>query len=141
MICACFAELITAVQDILGGGAESLTVEEFLRDTAVERRERIRRLFDSYYMYNFTADQVADCLGISSRQLGRIIRQEYGCTYHERISYMRTCSARQLLTKTDFTIGEISRWVGYSSQAAFYTAFKNQFGCLPTEYRKKSEKK
>ena len=44
MICACFAELVTAVQDILGGGAESLTVEEFLRDTAVERRERIRRL-------------------------------------------------------------------------------------------------
>ena len=140
MICACFAELITAVQDILGGGTDSSVVEEFLRNASIERRDRLHRLFDSYYMYSFTVDQVADCLGISSRQLGRIIRQEYGCTYHERISYMRACSARQLLAKTDFTVGEIAHWVGYSSQAAFYAAFKNQFGCLPTEYRKKSPK-
>ncbi len=137
MICACFAELVTAVQDILGGGADNAAVEAFLRDDSVDRLTRIRRLFDAYYMYNFTVEQVADCLGISARHLGRIIRQEYGCTYHERLSHMRVCSARQLLTKTDFTVGEISRWVGYSSQAAFYAAFKNQFGCLPTEYRKR----
>ena len=46
----------------------------------------------------------------------------------------------QLLAKTDYTVSEIARWVGYASLAGFYAAFKNQYGCLPTEYRKKNAK-
>ena len=137
MICSSFAQLITCVQDILGDGPISIPIEEFLRDDSIDRRERIRKLFDSYYMYSFTMEHVAECLGLSTRQLGRIVRQEYGCTYHERLSYMRICSAKQLLTRTDYTVSEIAQWVGYASLAGFYAAFKNQYGCLPTEYRKK----
>ena len=140
MICACFSQLITCVQDLLGDGPVNIPIEEFLRDESMERRERIRRLFDSYYMYSFTMEHVAECLDLSTRQLGRIVRQEYGCTYHERLSYMRICSARQLLAKTDYTVSEIAQWVGYASLAGFYAAFKNQYGCLPTEYRKKASK-
>ena len=44
------------------------------------------------------------------------------------------------LAKTDYTVSEIAQWVGYASLAGFYAAFKNQYGCLPTEYRKKNAK-
>lgn len=80
MICSSFAQLITCVQDILGDGPISIPIEEFLRDDSIDRRERIRKLFDAYYMYSFTMEHVAECLGLSTRQLGRIVRQEYGCT-------------------------------------------------------------
>ena len=45
MICACFAQLITCVQDLLGDGPVNIPIEEFLRDESTERRERIRKLF------------------------------------------------------------------------------------------------
>lgn len=139
MICACFSELIASVQDILNTRPSTEPIEIFLRDPSVDRKEKIRQVFCSYYMYSLSLETVAECIGLSTRQLNRIIRQEYGCTYHERLSYMRICSAMQLLAKTDFTVGEIAQWVGYSSLCGFYTAFKTQCGCLPTEYRKKIE--
>ncbi|GEM_PF-5845994 len=140
MICACFVELMMSVQDVLGGQPMD-PVQKLLTNPALSRSEKLRQLFDSYYMYDLSLEFVADKIGISSRQLNRVIRQEYDCTYHERLSYMRVCSASQLLKKTDFTVREIASWVGYSSLCGFYNAFKSQCGCLPTEYRKLSAKK
>lgn len=139
MICACFTELLVSVQDIRDPHPSTAALEELLRNPLIDRGEKLHHLFSSYYMYNFSLEKVAECIGLSTRQLNRVIRQEYGCTYHERLSYMRICSAKQLLAKTNFTVGEIAQWVGYSSLCGFYTAFKAQCGCLPTEYRKSVE--
>ena len=42
----------------------------------------------------------------------------------------------QLLRETDLTMAEIARQVGYESQSKFTAAFKEQYGLLPTAYRR-----
>ncbi len=137
MICNCFVDLLTSVQDTLLVQSPSATLEGLLRDESVPRRDRLARLFESYYMYDCSLTLVADCLGLSTRQLSRIVWQEFGNSFHRHLAYMRICSARQLLDKTDFNISEIAQWVGYDSLCSFYRAFKEECGCLPTEYRKR----
>ena len=45
--------------------------------------------------------------------------------------------AAQLLRETDESVAEIARAVGYESQSRFTAAFKETYGELPTEYRRK----
>ena len=45
--------------------------------------------------------------------------------------------AAALLHESDMSIAEIGRLVGYESQSKFTAAFKESYGCLPKEYRKK----
>ena len=44
--------------------------------------------------------------------------------------------AAKLLKKSDMSIAQIAKNVGYESQSRFTTAFKDYYGMLPTEYRK-----
>ena len=46
--------------------------------------------------------------------------------------------AARLLRETDASMAEVARRVGYESQSKFTAAFKDQYGCLPTMYRKTS---
>ena len=41
-----------------------------------------------------------------------------------------------LLRETDMSVAEIAGQVGYESQSKFTAAFKEQFGQLPTAYRR-----
>ena len=45
--------------------------------------------------------------------------------------------AAALLHESDMSIAEIGRLVGYESHSKFTAAFKESYGCLPKEYRKK----
>ena len=44
--------------------------------------------------------------------------------------------AAALLRETDMSVAEIAGQVGYESQSKFTAAFKEQFGLLPTAYRR-----
>ena len=45
-------------------------------------------------------------------------------------------TAAALLRETDMSVAEIAGQVGYESQSKFTAAFKEQFGLLPTAYRR-----
>ena len=45
--------------------------------------------------------------------------------------------AAALLHESDMSIAEIGRLVGYESQSKFTAAFKETYGELPTEYRRR----
>ena len=49
---------------------------------------------------------------------------------------MAVVVAAYLLRETDLTMAEIARQVGYESQSKFTAAFKEQYGLLPTAYRR-----
>lgn len=42
-----------------------------------------------------------------------------------------------MLAETNDSIAQIAKAVGYESQSRFTTAFKEAYGLLPTEYKKK----
>lgn len=80
-------------------------------------------------------EDVAYELNISPRQLSRIIKTKYGCSFTEKVTEMRMLKASGLL-QSGKTVTETASILGYSSVRAFYTAFYSKFGITPGNYRK-----
>ena len=79
---------------------------------------------------------LAEQAGISEVYFRRLFRETYGVTPKQYIVDMRLRLARQLLTNTDNSIGEIADCCGFSSVYYFSRAFHQAAGQTPTDYRR-----
>ncbi|NMP30180.1 AraC family transcriptional regulator [Thalassotalea sp. M1531] len=79
-------------------------------------------------------NEVAQFLGISSRQLQRKFQQQ-NTSLTAFLEHIRQDLAVSYLTQTNHKLLYISSVLGYSEQSAFQRAFKRWFNCTPQEYR------
>ncbi len=84
---------------------------------------------------NLCLKSVAGELGISPNHLGRLYRRVTSEALPDRIMRIRMDRARELLSTTDLTIGQVSDAIGFTNDGYFYKAFKRQHGITPAEYR------
>ncbi len=82
---------------------------------------------------------VATGLGISDRHLRRLVRAEYGVTPIEIAQTQRLLAAKQLLTDTSMSVGEVALASGFSSVRRFNALFQNRYRLRPTDLRKNSQ--
>ena len=101
-----------------------------------QREETIDNYFASHYGQDICASDLADHLGITTRQLARIMHKRYGCTFRQHLLELRLYHARQQLINTEDTVLQVANDCGYTSQGAFSTAFRKSTGCTPSQYRK-----
>lgn len=78
--------------------------------------------------------QVAEHLGISTRQLQRKFQKE-GTNLTELIEAVRTNLAIAYLTQSDHKLAYVAQMLGYSEQSAFQRAFKRWTGETPQSFR------
>lgn len=109
-------------------------------DNTELRTHKIRVFINNNINKPIAIKQIADYVGLSTRQTGRIIKYKFGCCFKEYITKLRMEKAGDLLLQQQCQVSEIAAKIGYSSQRGFYTAFKNFYGCLPKEFRKKKQK-
>lgn len=83
-----------------------------------------------------TLDDLANEIHVCTRQVSRIIKQEYGCSLSELVNERRLNIAKMLLSTTQLSVREISEKVGYPNEKIFREKFKNQYGLPPNNYRK-----
>ena len=79
---------------------------------------------------------IAGQLGISSRQLRRIVNQQLGVSPRELKQTRRLLLAKQLLTETQLPVTEIAFASGFSSLRRFNDAFNRQYRLSPSRLRK-----
>lgn len=79
---------------------------------------------------------IADELGISSRQLRRIVSKEFGVSPIELIVTRRLLLAKQLLSETSLSMLDVAFASGFSSIRRFNDAFKKSYGLTPSSLRK-----
>ncbi len=78
---------------------------------------------------------IANELGLSRSKLYRKIKTLTGTSANEIIRKTRLEKAKELLEKTDMTIGEICYKVGFASPSYFTKRFKEHTGIIPKTYR------
>lgn len=85
---------------------------------------------------DFSICKLSKEVGMSTVYLNKKISALTGKTTSEYVRYLRMKKACLLLSKTQKTISEIAYEVGYSMPKYFSKHFKEEFGSLPSEYRK-----
>lgn len=85
-------------------------------------------------------NEICDSLGVNKSYLSSIFNREMGFSIVDYIHKKRISNAKYLLSNTDFSISEISDYVGYFDTSYFIRIFKTVSGITPLKYRESSTK-
>ncbi len=88
------------------------------------------------YEKDYSLDEFAKMSCMGKFHFLRIFKEITGFSPIEYRNNIRIEHAKEMLTDTDDLIDEISRNVGYTSNAYFCDAFKTKVGMSPSQYRK-----
>lgn len=109
-------------------------------DFAASQEELIRNVH--HYLVEHLSERVTiDALSrqflMNPTTLKQVFKRTYGETIAAHIKRHRLEAAAGLLLQTQDDIASIAQAVGYESQSRFSSAFREQYGALPTEYRRR----
>ena len=108
-------------------------------DYGASQEEIIRHVHDDLTQNlseRVTIEELARKYLMNTTTLKRVFKQVYGETIAVHIKKHRM-EAAALLRKTQDDVAAIAQAVGYESQSRFSAAFKETYGELPTEYRRR----
>ena len=109
-------------------------------DYGASQEEIIRHVHDDLTQNlseRVTIEELARKYLMNTTTLKRVFKQVYGETIAAHIKKHRMEAAAALLRKTQDDVAAIAQAVGYESQSRFSAAFKETYGELPTEYRRR----
>lgn len=80
-----------------------------------------------------TLDEVADEVGLSKHYFSRRFKKITGMTFVTFVNSLRCRSAKNMLSKNEFSIHEVAVKCGFENDSYFSKTFKSIMGCLPSE--------
>ena len=102
-------------------------------------------IVEESFLYEYdtiTLANLAERLGLSTRQTERFLKESYGKTFLQKKTEAKMSMAKIYLENTKLTISDISDRLNYSSIQHFSYAFKKYYGTTANSYRNsKSNKK
>jgi transcriptional regulator GlxA family with amidase domain len=96
---------------------------------------QVQDLVDQGLGDELRVDELAACVGLSPRSLGRRCRAALGTTPRAYIRRRRIEQATRELETTTASVDMVRRRVGYHDATSFRRAFKAATGLSPTDYR------
>lgn len=94
-----------------------------------------------FYRYRtLTLSDLSRLLNLSTRQTQRLIKQNFGKTFSQKLTEARMAAASQYLLNTDLSVTEIGERAGFSSIEHFSAAFRRFTGQSPRAYRNRRSK-
>ena len=111
--------------------------------TSVQARNGMRneklmhaiRLMRESIEYPMTTAEIADEVGISSRQLERLFGQHMNRSPKKYFMELRMERARHLLIQTDASVAEVALACGFDSPGHFSRVYRTAFGIAPVAQR------
>lgn len=85
---------------------------------------------------NVSRSEVAREVHLSEEYFSRLFRQETGDTFKDYLLMVKMEAAKDILIKTQLSVGIVASKVGYSNFSHFSQMFKNYTGLTPQEFRK-----
>ena len=90
---------------------------------------------------SLSTEEIALVVGVEPARLARAFRASTGKSIHRYLNERRVEEARILLTKSELSIAEIARRVGFDSEERFRLNFRRRTGLNPAAYRGRRETK
>ena len=101
-----------------------------------DRYSQIEAFFQENFAAPVTELDLARVLALSKRQTSRVLREQCGKSFHEKLEEIRMSHAQRYLQQGELTVEETAFRIGYASASGFFVAFKKWFDMTPTQYRR-----
>ncbi|UHA73192.1 helix-turn-helix domain-containing protein [Paenibacillus sp. 481] len=106
-----------------------------------EHLSTVKAYINEHFADDIQLETLAKIACMSATKLKYTFKKVYKCTVFEHLQSKRMSYAEELLTSTDYSIQQISHFVGYKKASNFSNAFRRSTGLLPSEYRLLSSSK
>ena len=116
--------------------AAYLVTDKIIKVVKNDTLERARMYIEDNLSSDLSVENISKAANISKSVLYRNFACHLGMTVSEFINQKRVEAAIGLLIKTDLSIDEISRNVGFASATYFVSVFKRIKGLTPLQFRK-----
>jgi AraC-like DNA-binding protein len=93
--------------------------------------------FEQNYFRNVTVVEIANYLGIDRSYFSTLFKKKLSISPKNYLIKLRVEKACELMKENSYSIGDISRSVGYEDQLLFSKIFKKIMGICPKKYREK----
>lgn len=110
--------------------------KEPCRDESADKIQQAAKYISEHYHESITLEDVASIVHMEKTYFSKRFKALIGTGFLEYLTQTRLCAARELLIKTELSIGEISDTCGFSSSNYFGDVFRRYYGISPTNYRK-----
>ena len=116
---------------------ESSPIADPLGEKRLTAEQVLRRIhFDG--LFGESLESLASQFRLSSRQLRRIVKDEYGVSPARLLRTHRLLFARKLLRETAMPITDVAFSSGFSSLARFNAAFRTEYDLAPRDLRREA---
>ena len=105
-----------------------------------EQIEIVHKIHEQMILHmneRFTIESLSKQYLMNPTTLKTVFKAVYGNSIAAHVKEHRMEEAAKLLLTTELSLAEIASLVGYGNQSKFTAAFKDSYGILPKEYRKK----
>jgi AraC family transcriptional regulator len=110
-----------------------MNMKKTTKDEYLQSIYRVMEYIEANYQENLSLEELASIAKYSKYHFHRIFRSIMGESIYEYIKRVRLSrSANQLYTHTSIT--SVARESGYETSASFTKAFREYFGCTPTQF-------
>ncbi|WP_211748179.1 AraC family transcriptional regulator [Paenibacillus sp. Marseille-Q4541] len=88
------------------------------------RVSRIINFIENNYHLSPTIDDLSKLIFLSPKQINRIMKKHFDCTFHEKLLLYKVLQAKHLLSHSTLSIEAIAAACGFSSHYYMYQVFK-----------------
>ena len=97
--------------------------------------EKFKELIDTHFLSLHKVSDYTDMLGISDKQLLKVVKSSINVTPGNLIAERRISEAKKMFLYTDMSNQEIAYYLNFDDPAHFSKFFKNKAGVTPNHYR------
>lgn len=133
-ICTNIAQILKIVEEKI------LQYEEYINNSIDESPkliENLKQYISQHYDADLNIENLAEMNNVYPGYLCCLFKRKEGINLKRFIWIYRMCKAKEFLEQTTEEITEISKKVGFNSNAYFYRSFCAYYGCTPEEDRAK----
>ncbi|MEX6502713.1 helix-turn-helix domain-containing protein [Pseudomonas zhanjiangensis] len=118
----------------------TISLPESVRLTAEHQKQhalhKAIQYIELHYKEHIEQKDLAERCEMSPFRFSRLFKQTYGVGFLEYVQRKRMEEAEALLNNSEMPITTIAYQVGFQDPSYFARAFKQHFGCSPSDYRR-----
>ena len=111
--------------------------KRYFQSSQVKTIHEMQKFMIKNIGHHYTLRELSEIFDIPLTSMKSCFKGVYGTSIYSYMKAYRMQSAALMLKLTGDSVTEVAAKMGYDNPSKFTESFKKQFGCLPSEYKRR----